>query len=405
MKSSFPLVEYGLAEACAAVAARISALEHEQLPLPQAVGRISAASSMAALPSPAFDQSARDGFALTDQPLAADQAFAVFQLIGETAAGCAEEKALALGQAIRIMTGAAIPSRCGRVVPFETCQEKDGKVLVPLAELARKQLHIRCQGQDIQVGQLLVAAGTCLLPEHLLVLAENGCQRLMVQRQPRVAVICTGSELVNAGETLRHGQKVSGNSVLLAALLQAQNCLCVCAVTAEDNAERTAALIQKIIKRDQPDLLITTGGMGPGKFDLTEQVFALLGGEPLCNRLRVRPGKSTLVGMLGRLPFFGLPGPPPAVRLLFHELVAPALRRLHGQTTSCGLIEAILDCPLAVRENDTDDLVLKGGRAWLATDGCLQVRLATTLEPINAIIHLSGQEKESVQVRLIGPLC
>ncbi len=302
------------------------------------------------------------------------------------------------------MTGAPVPSGCARVVPFEICQEKDGKVLVPLTELHRRQPHIRRQGQDIRAGQELVAAGTRLLPDHLLLLAENGGGQVAVHRQPRAAVICTGSELVEAGNPLRHGQKNSGNSVLLSTLLQAQGCLCVCAVTAADDAEQTAALIREIIKRSQPDLLITTGGMGAGKFDFTEEVFSLLGGEPLCNRFRLRPGRSTLAGMLVGLPFFGLPGPPPAVRLLFHELVAPALRRLHGESAASRLVEAVLDQPLPFRQNDADDLILKGGTAWLDAEGRLRVRPAAVLEPVNAILHLSGREESTVPVRLIGPL-
>ncbi|WP_417909674.1 molybdopterin molybdotransferase MoeA [Candidatus Electronema sp. PJ] len=394
---------FSLAEACAALTARLAPLAPEQIPLSNALGRISAVAIHAQYPSPSFDQSTRDGFALASQPLFVDHRVAVFQISGESAAGCLEYKALQLGQAIRIMTGAAVPSHCARVVPCEVCQEQADKVLVPLAELTSQPLHIRCQGQEIQAGQLLLAAGTRLLPEHLLWLAENGTQDIAVHRQPRVAVLCTGSELIKAGAVLQHGQKISGNGILLAALLQAENCLCVCTALVEDNAERSAALMQQIIQQHQPDLLISTGGMGPGKFDLTEQVFSLLGGEPLCNRLHVRPGKATLVGLLGKVPFFGLPGPPPAVRLLFHELVAPALRSLHGEIVgNDGLVSAVLDCPLTGCQHDTDDLVLKGGIAWLDAAGCLRVRPAKTLQPINAILHLSGYEDKSVHVRLLG---
>ncbi|CAK8721831.1 Molybdopterin molybdenumtransferase [Candidatus Electronema halotolerans] len=393
-----------LAQACAVLADHLSPLPPERVPLTKALGRVSAAAICAARPSPAFSQSTRDGFAVAAQPLAVDQGAAVFQVIGEMAAGCGEQKALAPGQAVRIMTGALLPSNAVRVIPFEVCQENDKTVQVPLAELENRQLHIRCQGQDIQAGQVLAAAGTRLLPDHLRWLAENGSEEITAHRLPRVAVLCTGSELVSAGETLQHGQKISSNGVLLTALLEEQHCTCVRSVTAADKAEPTAALICAIIAQDQPDLLISTGGMGPGKFDLTEQVFARLGGKLFCNRLRLRPGKATLLGMLGKRPFLGLPGPPPAVRLLFHELVAPALRQLAGEAASDRLLEAVLDQPLPVRQKDRAELVLKGGRAWLDAAGCLRVRPAATLEPVNAIMHLSGNRSERVQVRLVGPL-
>ena len=381
-----------------------SPLPPEHIPLTKALGRVSVAAVLADRPSPAFAQSTRDGFAVAAQPFVVKQRVAAFHVIGEIAAGCCGQHVLAPGQAVRIMTGAPLPSNAVRVIPFEVCQEKAGTVQVPLVELNNKHLYIRCQGQDIQAGQVLVAAGIRLLPDHLCLLAENGTEEVLVQRRPRVAVICTGSELVSAGEPLQHGQKISSNGVLLTALLEEQNCLCVRSVTTADKAEPTVALIQTIIKQDQPDLLISTGGMGPGKFDLTEQVFSLLGGKVLCNCLHLRPGKATLLGMLGDLPFIGLPGPPPAVRLLFHELVAPALRQLSGEAASDRLHEAVLEQPLPVRQQDPADLILKGGRAWLDAEGCLRVRPAATLEPINAIMHLSGNESERVQVRLIGLL-
>ncbi len=392
MKSGFPLLELSLTEACEALAAHLSPLPSERVSLTKALGRVSAATVSANRPSPTFTQASRDGFAV------ADHALAVFQVIGETAAGCGEEKSLATGQAMRIMTGAPLPAGAARVLPFEVCQEKDGTVQVPLNS---KQDYIRHQGQDIQTGQILAVAGTRLQPDHLLWLAENGSQEVAVRRQPRIAVICTGSELVSAGEELLHGQKISSNGVLLVALLHEQHCLCVRTVTAADKVEPTAALLRKILAHDQPDLLISTGGMGPGKFDLTEQVFSSLGGKVLCNRLRLRPGKATLVGMLGNRPFFGLPGPPPAVRLLFHELVVPALRKLDTEIASNDLLEAILDQPLAVHQKDKAELVLKGGRAWLDNEGRLRVRPAETLEPVNAIMHLSTTVAKTVKVRLL----
>jgi molybdopterin molybdotransferase len=296
------------------------------------------------------------------------------------------------------------PFGCVRVVPFENCHEEHGTVRVPLAELSSKQLHIRHQGQDIPAGQVLVQAGIRLRPDHLLLLAANGSQEISVHRQPRVAVICTGSELVQAGAALRLGQKFSGNSVLLAALLHEQGGCCVCAATAEDKAEAIVALIRTILERDQPDALITTGGMGPGKFDVLEQVFSLLGGELFCNRLTLRPGRATLAGMLGSLPFIALPGPPPAARLLFHELAAPVLRKLHGEARANGLVEALLACPLRVRQAEADELIVQGGKAWLGADGQLRVRPAETLEPVNAVIHLGAGESGRVAVRLVGPL-
>ncbi|MCI5159915.1 MAG: hypothetical protein D3906_16110, partial [Candidatus Electrothrix sp. AUS1_2] len=239
--------------------------------------------------------------------------------------------------------------------------------------------------------------------------------QVTVYRRPKVAVICTGSELVGSGENPLPGQKVSSNGILLTSLLQAEHCRVAGAETVGDNADRIAARIRQVISREQPDLLITTGGMGPGKFDLLEQAVARLGGKVLYNRLKIRPGKSTLFAILDSTPLFALPGPPPAVRLLFHELIVPGIHRLQGLSIqddpSCGLVDAILTDPVGCRR--TGHLVLKSAVASV-DNGQLQVRPTQRLEPMNAIIHLTCSEKEEgsgeipkgqqVKVRLLGSL-
>ncbi|MGR0482532.1 MAG: molybdopterin molybdotransferase MoeA [Candidatus Electronema sp. V4] len=401
MKPESPQLELSLAEARAAIAGLLAPLAAERVPLRLARGRVCAADLFASRPSPSCDQSARDGFAVAAKPLFTDQACTVFHLAGEIAAGCAAANTLAPGQAFRIMTGATVPDGAAKVVPFEVCQEKGGQVRVPLAELAHGQKHIRRQGCEVRAGDLLVVAGTRLLPDHLRLLAEDGCGEISAQRQPKAAVVCTGSELMQAGDTLPPGEKISGNGVLLTALLEEQGCVCLRCCIAKDDTDSIATLLEEIVERDRPDLLITTGGMGPGKFDLTEQVFARLGGEPVYNRLRLRPGRATLFGLLNGLPFFGLPGPPPAVRLLFHELIVPALARLQGEEIADGLIKARLDGTASAAQLGCT--VLKGAVAWADEEGRLRARPAQGLEPPNAVLHLTGEE-ELVSLRLIGPL-
>ncbi|WP_417911766.1 molybdopterin molybdotransferase MoeA [Candidatus Electronema sp. TJ] len=403
MKPCRPQLELSLADAQAAIAAQLAPLAAESVPLRLAQGRICAADCLARLSIPSCDQSARDGFAVAAAPLFAEQGFAVFHIAGEIAAGCAAANTLAPGQAFRIMTGAAAPFGTARVLPFEVCQEKDGHVHAPLAELATAQRQIRCQGCEVRSGQVLAAAGTRLLADHLRLLAEDGCEEVAAHRRPRAVVVCTGSELAQAGMPLPTGGKISGNGALLAALLEAQGCVCVRALVARDDADSLAALLTERMEQDQPDLIITTGGMGPGKFDLTEQVFDQLGGEMVCNRLRLRPGRATLFGLLnGRLPFFGLPGPPPAVRLLFHELVMPALARLQGEDMAGGLLRARLDGPPPALQPDCT--VLKSAVAWADEEGQLRARPTEGLEPPNAILHLRSGEEGLVSLRLIGPL-
>jgi molybdopterin molybdotransferase len=138
-----------------------------------------------------------------------------------------------------------------------------------------------------------------------------------------------------------------------------------------------------------------------------EQVFSRLGGSLVYNSLKVRPGKSTLFGMLDRIPFFGLPGPPPAVRILFHELIAPALNRLQGLAAGNQLLpDALLTEPVSLKQ--TGHLYLKGAVAAIVA-GQLQVRPARRLEPINAIIHFQEDQQtvqtgDLVKIRCIAQL-
>ncbi len=403
---SYPAIEYSLDGALSAITAQIHSLEQQQVPLADSLTRITAVPLLAVQPKPLYDQSTRDGFALSAHPLTEDGDRAVFQIIGEVAAGSRERLNLAAGEAVRIMTGAMIPSGCVRVVPFEVCTDTGESVEMPTAELHGRQLYIRFLGSEVKEGKVLVRAGTRLLPDHLLMLAENGCLELPVYRKPEVAVICTGSELVDPGAVVHPGQKISGNSVLLSALLKAQGVNCSCSVTVADEADLIEERILRVLA-EKPDLIITTGGMGPGKFDLMEQVFAAVGGTVVYNRLQIRPGKFTLMGMIGRTPFFALPGPPPAVRILFYELVVHALNRLQNLRTEIGtLVSATLAHSLAVKQ--TGHLNLKGAVAGVV-DGRLLVHPAGRMEPINAIIYLeenrlAAEYGEKVNVRLVGSL-
>lgn len=425
------VIEYSLQEAHAAIAAELTPLPCEQVPLARALGRINAVALLAEQPKPSYTQSTRDGFALAEQPCSLDELSAAFQVSGEVAAGRLEQQRVQPGQAYRIMTGAMLPAGAVRVVPFEICQEQGSRLTVAREELGREQLYIRLQGQDIRQGQELVAAGTRLCPDHLLLSAENGTQEIQVYQRPGVAVICTGSELVQSGEALLPGQKISGNSVLLAALIQQEHCRLVRSITVRDDADMILSRLEQVLAQDtpdKPDLLISTGGTGPGKFDLIQQVVARLGGNPRYNLLKIRPGKSTLFAMLGKVPLFALPGPPPAARLLFHELVVPGLHRLQGlpdeTVSSRGLADALLTEPVHVRRNGY--LSLKSAVATLC-NGRLQVRPAKKFERMNAIMHLTcpadgkgeengegngegetGREERAmnqlVKIRLVGPV-
>ena len=404
--SSSPCFTLSLAQARKTIVSSVSALPGEQVALSEALSRVTVVPLLASLPKPFYAQSTRDGFALSGTAFSVDKTSSRFQLVGEIAAGSVAMSTLRSGEAVRIMTGGMIPSGCNRVVPFEGCQEGNGLVTIAHAEIQGKQRYIRHVGSEHKAGDLLVDAGVHLQPDHLRVLAENGLHNLFVCRRPEIAVLCTGSELVDVGETTRPGKKVSGNGILLSSLLRLAGARCRCSLTVGDDVEAIQRKIEWCLDTDV-DMIITTGGMGPGKYDLMQQVFDRLQGDMRYNQLMVRPGKSTLFGMVGKVPFFALPGPPPAVRILFYELIMPALAWQQGLEQMDHLLTALLDTSLAVQQ--AGEYSLKSAVASCDDQGRLRVRPAGRGEPVGAIIHLDGgtqmlHRDDRVKIRLVGPL-
>ncbi len=363
----------------------------ERIPLERALGRVAAVSLKSTTPKPSFDQSTRDGYGLADiPPDFAEYPEISLPVIGEIAAGAGDIESLQQGQAVRIMTGAPVPSGCSRVLPFEVCREQDGRVTLAASVLRSPETYIRRRGSDLPAGRVLVRQGQVILADHLLMLAENGYRAIRVVRRPRVEVVCTGSELVNPGEAVGSGQKVSGNGVLLSALVRGTGAICAGTASVADQVEQlTRVLAERIAAR--PQVIITTGGMGPGRFDLVEEVFAALGGQAVYRRLKMRPGKSTLFGLVEGILFFGLPGPPPAVHLLFHELVAPALRRMQGVRRPVpARMSALLQEEIRLRR--AGRMNLKAAVATLE-QGRLVVRATGRTEAASAIMLLPANRK------------
>jgi molybdopterin molybdotransferase len=208
--------------------------------------------------------------------------------------------------------------------------------------------------------------------------------------------------LLHTTETPETGQIISGNRFLLASLIREAGATSRDLGLVADACDRIVAVLKKAL--DGPSQgVITTGGMGPGNYDLLPQAFAELGIRPLYTALAVRPGRSTMFGLYKGKPIFALPGPPPAVFLLFHELVLPALRAMQGQHRPLPpLARATLTTPILLKK--TGLLNLKGAVARLKGK-TLFVRPAGKNEPANAIIHLPPNRRhllagEDVSLRL-----
>ena len=356
-----------------------------QVSLEHCLGRISCPGNRARLAIPCYDQSTRDGFVLRGKGRPAQQGRNGFMLGGEIPAGPSAQFEIGPDQAYRIMTGAYVPQGAERVVPQEACTLSGNEVLVPVEIFSDQRCYIRRIGSEQRRQEALVPPGTELGEFHLARLAAAGNELVDVYRRPRVAFFCSGSELVMADQRVDNGQKVSSNHYLLKSLIGSYRGVAKDYGIVADRRKDIAALLRKI-QQASVDIIISTGGVGPGKYDLLAGALLDVGAEVLYRALLVRPGRKTLFGLIGKTIYFGLPGPPSAVNILFHELIGPALDKMRGlaaaesRRTAARLLHDISLKP-------ADLHCFRPGHYELQ-DGCVRVREAERQEAPNCHIIL-----------------
>ncbi|MGI8394384.1 molybdopterin molybdotransferase MoeA [Leucobacter sp. W1038] len=286
---------------------------------------------------PLWDNSAMDGYALRSDDIAGATVEHPVRLrvAGEVAAGSECDPLITQGQTVRIMTGAPVPSAADAVVPVEQVSSEQGtgawgnewvEIVAPIAAGA----NIRRRGEDISAGTTLALRGQLLTPARLASLAASGIERVWVREKPRVVVLVTGAELRAPGEPLARGQIPESNSILLVSLLAD---LGIEAVAVRRNADDAVSLRAQLsdLSRES-DVIITSGGIGPGTRDVTR---IALEQEPAVRAVRVamRPGQPQNVGRLQNGAFiFALPGNPVSAAVSFELFVRPALLALQGRT-------------------------------------------------------------------------
>ena len=316
-----------LAEAQKLILQNVTPTASETVPLLDGLNRVASRPVRANLAVPHFDQSGMDGFAVRSRDLAGSRQAGPVQLTisAEISAGQMDIPVLGKNEAVRIMTGAHLPVCGDQVIPFEQCHERNHTVFVK--QVSRPGLHIRKAGCDLRKNRIILKKGERISPSHLQLLASGGVTKIQVHRKPTVAIICTGSELVT--DSPAPGQTIGSNRILLNSLVRRAVGI---PRDMEPIADRAAAIGEAVSAALDNDIrmIITTGGMGPGKFDLVSQCLRDAGVKFLYQRLNIRPGKSTLFGIKNNILIFALPGPPPAVQTLFCELVRPTLLKLQG---------------------------------------------------------------------------
>ncbi|WP_432520381.1 molybdotransferase-like divisome protein Glp [Kineococcus sp. SYSU DK006] len=301
------------------------------LALRDALGCVLAEDVVSPRALPAFDNSGMDGYAVRvrDVEGASEQAPVGLPVLADIAAGHAETLRLTAGTAARIMTGAPVPPGAEAVVPVEWTDRGVSHVQVRRAPVPGQ--HVRRAGEDVAAGVLVLEAGTRLEPRHVGVLAALGRARVRVRPRPRVVVVSTGSEVVEPGTVLAHGQLHDANGYLLTAAAEDVGALAYrVGVVADDARELAAVLDDQLVRAD---VVITSGGVSEGAYDTVKEVLSARGQHAVrFERVAVQPGMPQGCGTLGeqRVPVFTLPGNPVSAFVSFEVFVRPALRRMLG---------------------------------------------------------------------------
>ena len=321
------------------ILARVPRLPVEILPVREAGGLTLAERAVAANALPLWDNSAMDGYALRAADLAGagPESPRALRIVGEVAAGSSSDPAIDSGSAVRIMTGAPVPSDADTVVPVELTRgdrEDQGDAwaekTVLVLEAVAAGANVRRAGEDAQAGSVLGAAGEPLGPARLAALAAAGVASVSVRPRPRVAVVATGSELIPAGRPLERGQIPESNSLLLSQLLTDAGADVVTVEVRDDDAVALAGRLSALAA--DCDVIVTTGGVGPGRHDI---VRIALESEPGVRAVRVavRPGQPQCAGQLAAGAFvFALPGNPVSAAVSFELFVRPALLAMQGRS-------------------------------------------------------------------------
>lgn len=302
----------------------------EKVTLLEAHGRSLAAEICADGPWPATDRSAMDGFAIAagdDGVRAGDQ----FEVLGDSLAGRPFGAAVAAGKAIRIMTGAVVPAGATTVVPVENTSGYEGEVVKIEAAVAAHS-NIRLCGSERSAGSVVLPAGSRLGAAEVGVLAVLGHHQVDVRRQPKVAIVATGDEVVPVEQTPAPHQVRESNSWALAAQVQECGGVASRLGIAPDERDGLRAMLSAALA--DADVVLTIGGISKGTHDLVQETLEDLGVRTDFHGIKLKPGKPTYFGVRerdGRDQYvFGLPGNPASTFTVFDLLVRPALTRWLG---------------------------------------------------------------------------
>jgi molybdopterin molybdotransferase len=397
-------------EALEKVLSYVEVLEPERKPILDCLGQVLTEDVYSTIDIPPLDNSAMDGYALRaeDTRGGGESSPRYLAVVGEVAAGSLPTKMVKPGTAIRIMTGAPLPKGADAVVKFEDTDELSRKSSkgdlshIGILCQAEKGLNVRCRGEDIARGNLILEKGTMLRPQEIGVLASLGHSTALVIRRPTVAILATGDELIGVDQPLAPGQIYDSNTYTIAAEVSRYGGIPKILGIGRDSVQ---SLTEKIDEGLDADMLITSGGVSKGDYDMVKDVLAEHG-EVGFWTVCMKPGKPLAFGMIKKVagrekrkvPHLGLPGNPVSSMITFEQFARPAILKMMGKKILAKpTIRAIIEDDIA----DTDGRRLfarvmvtkRGGQYHASLTGPQGSGILTSMAKANglAIIPESSQ--------------
>ncbi len=309
----------------------VTQLPPMELPLAEVNGCVLAQDIYARWPLPSFDNSSMDGYAVISADLvnASESSPVTLPVIDDIPAGFKSLETLQSGQAIRIMTGAPMPAGADSVIPIESTD--GGSEIVQIRAAIELGSCIRHEGEDVRAGELVLTKGTYVGPRQIALIAAVGHGAISVIPKPRVAVLATGSELVEPGTDLKFGLISDSNSFLITAIASDSGAAAYRLPPAEDDEDKLIEILEDQVHR--ADLIITTGGVSMGAYDPVKAAFLKLGTAQF-HQVAMQPGMPQGFGSVGEaaIPIITLPGNPVSAYISFETFIRPAIRKMRGLT-------------------------------------------------------------------------
>ena len=305
-------------------------LKSESVDLSSSSGKILSNNIKAKFPSPSFDNSAMDGFAVrsSDTFGATRTSTVSLKNIDESSAGSPSDLILKKGECIQCMTGAKIPKGADAIIMVEDTSGFSNDKNVQIMIGVKRGQHIRKMGEEINEGDILIEKGTIITTSEIGVCASFGYSELAVSKKPKVAIFATGNELIEPGKDLKEGEIYNSNLFLFADLVKkAGSKILMRNVIKDDKSSLKSFLLEAL---ETCDVIISSGGVSMGRYDYVREVFIDLGVKEHFWKVAQKPGKPFFFGTNNQSLIFGLPGNPVSSYIGFMIWVWPVLKQLMG---------------------------------------------------------------------------